>query len=150
MDKIPQRTKLAKIYRSVLDRYESYLVFPIRDPNFYQVLSVFLSAVFLFKPQPFLGVCLMSLILLSDWMDGAAARKYKLTSREGWMIDVVVDRISEGFIFVVYLGTFVGNLCFGIYLLNIIGSIYSIKSGKHLLLPIRFFYLIYLIIIAVR
>lgn len=150
MDKIPQRNKLAKIYRNILDKYEGNLVFPIKDPNFYQILSVFLSGMFLFKPQPVLGIGLISLILLLDWMDGAVARKYNLTSREGWMIDVVIDRISEGLMFVAYLGTFVGNIFFSLYLLNILGSYYSIKSGKHTVMAIRFFYLIYLIVIAVK
>lgn len=150
MDRIPKRSKLAKIYRDILDKYEGSLVFPIKDPNFYQVFSVLLSAVFLFRPQPVLGIVLISLILLSDWMDGAVARKYNLTSREGWMIDVVIDRISEGLMFIAYLGTFVGNLFFFLYLFNIVGSYYSIKSGKHTLIPTRFFYLIYLIVIAVK
>jgi phosphatidylglycerophosphate synthase len=149
MDKIPQRSKLAKIYRDILDKYEGKLIFPIKDPNFYQILSIFLSAIFLFKPQPILGIFLITLILLSDWMDGAAARKYNLTSREGWMLDVVIDRISEGLMFVAYLGTFVGNLFFSLYLFNIIGSYYSIKSGKHTLIAIRFCYLLYLIVITV-
>lgn len=145
MDKIPKRNKLAKVYRNILDRYEDKLVFPIKDPNFYQIMSVFLSALFLFKPQPIWAIVSILVILLSDWMDGAVARKYGLTSREGWMIDVVIDRISEGLMFVVYLGTMVGKIFFGIYLVNIALSFYSIKSGKHLLIAIRFFYLIYLL-----
>jgi phosphatidylglycerophosphate synthase len=150
MDRIPQRSKLAKIYRYFLDKYEPKLVFPVKDPNFYQVLSVLLSAIFLFKPQPIVGITLLIIILLSDWMDGAVARRYKLTSREGWMIDVTVDRISEFLIFVAYLGTLVGNIFFAMYLFNIMTSYYSVKSGKHFLLATRFFYLVYLIIIAVK
>jgi phosphatidylglycerophosphate synthase len=96
------------------------------------------------------GITLLIIILLSDWMDGAVARRYKLTSREGWMIDVTVDRISEFLIFVAYLGTLVGNIFFAMYLFNIMTSYYSVKSGKHFLLATRFFYLVYLIIIAVK
>lgn len=151
MDKIPQRTNLAKVlYRNLMDKYENHLVLPIKDPNFYQVLSILLSGVFLFKPQPLLGITLIVAILYSDWLDGAVARRYKLTSREGWMIDVVVDRISEGLMFVAYIGTTVGNIFFGLYLFNIIGAYYSVKSGRHFLLAIRFFYLIYLIFLAVK
>lgn len=148
MDKIPQRNKLAKLSREMLEKYENSLIFPVKDPNFYQILSVFLSAVFLFKPQPILAICLITIILISDWLDGAVARRYKLTSKEGWLIDVVVDRISEGLMFVAYLGTFIGNLFFGLYLLNFIGAIYSIKSGKQRLIALRFLYLIYLIVVV--
>lgn len=149
MDKIPKRSKLAKIYRDVLDKYEDKLVFPVKDPNFYQVVSVLLSAVFLFKPGIVLGIVLLAVILISDWMDGAVARKYNLTCREGWMIDVVIDRLSEALIFVGYLGTIVGKIFFGMYLINIVMSFYAVKSGKHLLIATRFFYLIYLLITLV-
>jgi phosphatidylglycerophosphate synthase len=151
MDTIPKRSTLAKVlYRNLLDKYESKLVFPVKDPNFYQIVGLLLSGVFLFKPHPVLGIILIVIILLSDWMDGAVARRYKKTSREGWMIDVVVDRISEGLMFVAYLGTFVGNIFFFLYLLNILGSYYSVKTGKQTILALRFFYLIYLLIIAVQ
>lgn len=149
MDKIPKRSKLAKIYRDVLDKYENRLVFPVKDPNFYQFISIFLSTVFLFKPGIVLGIVLLTIILISDWMDGAVARKYGLTSREGWMIDVVIDRLSEALIFVGYLGTVVGKIFFGAYLLNIVLSFYAVRTGKHLLIATRFFYLIYLLVVLI-
>jgi phosphatidylglycerophosphate synthase len=149
MDKIPQRSNLAKIYRNILDKFEGRLVFPVSNPHFYQVLAIFLSGIFLFRPNPSLGAVLLIIILLLDWVDGAVARKNNLASRKGWLTDVAVDRISEGLIFVVYLGTLAGNLFFMMYLFNILGSYYSIRSGKHTILPVRFFYLIYLIILIV-
>ena len=150
MDTIPKRTKLARVYRVVLDKYEHLLVFPIKDPNFYQIVAIILSGIFLFKPQPSIGIVLIVILHILDWMDGAVARRYKLTSREGWIIDVLVDRISEGLMFVAYLGTSVGNIFFGLYLVNILSSFYSVKSGKHFMLALRFFYLIYLITLTLK
>lgn len=146
MDQIPKRTAIAKIYRNVLDKYEDRLVFPVKDPNFYQIVSVLLSIVFLFKPGVLLAIILLVIILISDWMDGAVARKYNLVGRSGWMIDVAIDRISEGLILAVYLGTLMGKIFFGMYLINLIFSFYSVKSGKHIILAVRFFYLVYLLL----
>jgi len=87
---------------------------------------------------------IVTVVLISDWLDGATARSQKITSKEGWMIDVAVDRVSEGFIFAIHLDTYIGKVFFALYVLNTILSMYSISSKKHLILPLRFMWLIYL------
>lgn len=146
MGTIPTRSKLAGIYRKILSTWEKGLVLPIRNPSFYQVVAIFLSILLMFLGYKPVVVVLVFLILLSDWFDGAVARSQGVASLKGWMIDVVVDRISEGFMFIPLLDTFVGKLFFFSYLVNIGFSFYSVKTGKHILLPLRFVYLVYLIV----
>ena len=144
MDKIPSRSKLALVYRKVLDRYEGSFNLPINDPNTYQILALLLSIFLLFTTNKLLIIVIVSIIMISDWFDGLVARKNGLVGRRGWMIDVFVDRISEGLIFIPILGIAAGKIFCFLYLVNILLSFYSIKSGKHLILALRFFYLIYL------
>lgn len=145
MDQIPKRTGLAMIYRSVLNKWEKYLIFPSKNPSNYQVVGLLLSVGYLFTTNLIIQIVLVAVILILDWMDGAVARKYNLVGREGWMIDVFVDRLSEGFIFAVHLFTPLGTAFFVLYIINIFLSMYSVRSGKHLLLPLRFVWLLILV-----
>ncbi|MBI5448799.1 CDP-alcohol phosphatidyltransferase family protein [Candidatus Gottesmanbacteria bacterium] len=145
MDHISQRTQVAMLYRWVLSRWEKYLIFPIKNPSYYQVAGLVLSVVYLYVSSLVWQSILIGVILLFDWMDGAAARKYKVTGKKGWMIDVCVDRVSEGFIYLSALFSRLGTIFFLLYLCNIMLSLYSVKSGKHILLPLRFAWLLILI-----
>lgn len=145
MDQIPKRTGLANIYRSVLDKWEKYLIFPLKNPSYYQVIGLVLSVAYLFTSTLVIQSVIVGVVLILDWMDGAVARKYNLVGREGWMIDVFVDRLSEGFIFVALLFTPIGIVFFTLYILNILLSMYSVRSGKHLILPLRFAWLLILL-----
>ena len=145
MDQIPKRTGIANIYRSVLDKWEKYLIFPLKNPSYYQVIGLVLSVAYLFTSTLVIQSVIVGVILILDWMDGAVARKYNLVGREGWMIDVFVDRLSEGFIFAALLFTPIAVVFFAIYILNILLSMYSVKSGKHLILPLRFVWLLILL-----
>lgn len=146
MDKIPKRTKLARPYRVLLDRFEGVLVFPLKNPSHYQVIALLLSIYFLFLGSTVSKIVMLIVILVLDWYDGAAARKFGLANREGWMIDVAVDRVSEMFMFIPLIGTPLGQIAFGMAVLNILLAVYSIKSGRHILLALRFFYLVVLVI----
>lgn len=148
MDKIPKRTKLAGAYRSILDKYEGSLIFPFKNPSYYQVIGLLLSIVFLFLTSSVSKIIVLLFILFLDWFDGAAARKFGYTGKTGWMIDVVIDRISEGFIFISEIFNPIGRVFFLLYILNIFLSFYAVKTGKHYLIPIRFLYLILLIVRA--
>ncbi len=144
MENVPQRTALASIYRKPLELMEKFLPFGFFNPNYLQIFSLLASIFYLFINNHHLNFYLIVLILLADWLDGAAARARKTISKKGWMIDVVVDRISEGFIFAAHLNTDLGKIFFALYLINIFLSIYSIKSNKHLMLPLRFLWAFYL------
>lgn len=145
MAKIPKRIEIAKLYRKFLKPLERFLIFPVKDPNFYQVLSLSISVLFLFIENLYTRAVLVALVMFLDWLDGAVARRYKLANRKGWLTDVVVDRVSEGFIFASILFSIPGKIFFTLYLINITLSMCSIKSEKHLILPLRFLYFIYLI-----
>lgn len=146
MDQIPKRTGLAGLYRGVLNRMEKHLLFPLQNPSHYQLIGLVLSVAYLFQPQTTIQILLVAAILILDWMDGAVARKNKLANKEGWMTDVAVDRISEGLIFIAHLFSPLANTFFLLYLANIWLSIYSVKSGKHLILPLRFVWMVILIL----
>ncbi|MFS8158608.1 MAG: CDP-alcohol phosphatidyltransferase family protein [Candidatus Roizmanbacteria bacterium] len=145
MDQIPQRPGVAKIYRTVLMSLERYMIFPFRDPAYYSVAGLLLSIGYLFARSLALQVTIIAVILLFDWMDGAVARKYNKTSRAGWLIDVAVDRMSEGIIFASLLFTPLGSIFFISYICNIFLSFYSVKAGRHHLLPLRFIWLFILL-----
>lgn len=102
MGKIPKRSQIAQLYKQPFHKLEKLMPFLIKDPNFYQVFGLLFSIFFLFTKTNVHQITLISLILIFDWLDGATARKYNLTSRKGYLIDVVVDRISEGLIFLQY------------------------------------------------
>lgn len=145
MDKIPQRIKMALQYRAILNKFEGRLIFPVKNPSFYQVLALCISVYYLFSVGIGLRLLIVVAALILDWLDGAAARKYGLSSRAGWMIDVVVDRISEGFIFAGEFFTFEGKMFFTAYIVNIFLSMRSVKSGKHFILPLRFIWMVILL-----
>lgn len=145
MVQIPKRHFIAKSYRPLMDKLEKYMIFPFKNPSHYQVVGLLLSICYLYAKSPATQSLILGTILILDWMDGAAARKYNLASREGWIIDVFVDRISEGFIFTPALFSPLGTIFFLLYILNIFLSIFSVKTGIHFILPVRFYWLLILI-----
>lgn len=140
MATIPEKSIAAKPYRYILNKLEPHLVFPTKNPDVYSAFSVILSIPFLVVTDTAARLVLLTLVLFLDWMDGAAARKFKGISKKGYVIDVVFDRMSDGIIAASILGTTVGNLLFSLYLVNNILTIYAIKTGKHYLLAVRAFY----------
>jgi phosphatidylglycerophosphate synthase len=146
MDTIPKRSIAAAPYRHVLQLLEKYLIFPVKNPDFYTVLAVLLSIPFLFVQSIPVRFFLLICILLLDWLDGAAARKFKGVSKTGYVVDTVFDKISDGLVVVSVLGTGYGKILFFLYLINNLMTFYSIKTGKHYIMAIRFFYLVILII----
>lgn len=147
MVKIPKRNLLAQIYRKPAYKVERFIPLLSKNPGLYQFLALILSILFLFtQNQPFYQLILITLILLLDWFDGATARKQGITSKKGYITDVAVDRISEGLIFFTIINSNIGKFFFTLYLVNNILSFHSIKSGKHRIIALRFFYLLFLIV----
>ena len=145
MDTIPQRSHLAKFYRGILAALEGSLIFPFRKPEYYQVVGLLLSVSLLFIDSTVLKIVLVTTILILDWYDGAAARKFGVATRAGWMSDVAIDRMSEGFIFIAEIGNPMGKVLFFLFIVNIFLSFHAIGSKTSYLLAIRFFYLVVLI-----
>lgn len=145
MDTVPKRSIIASPYRFVLSKGEKYLWFPFKNPDVYTVTSVILSTGFLFISNIPSRLVLLIVILLLDWMDGAAARRFKGPSKKGYIVDVTFDRISDGIITASIIGTVYGNILFFLYLMNNLLSLMAIRTNKSYLLAIRFFYLVILI-----
>ncbi len=144
MDNVPQRRAIALPYRSVLSFIEERVYLPDITPSYYNVFSLMASAAFLCIRPTRLRVAGLALILMADWADGATARRYNRSSRSGYMIDVATDRASEGLIFAAAANTTVGRVFSVLWLVNIGLAYYSIRSGHHTSLPLRFAYMLIL------
>lgn len=147
MGTVPQRPAIARSYRWFLDAFEKHFSakIPWVNPSWYQLVGLFLSVFILFVQSDAIASLIVATVLLLDWFDGMSARVLGLVSRKGWMLDVTVDRVSEMFMFVPFLLSgewwwfFAG-------VVNILLSHYSVVTGKHRILPLRFFYLVFLIV----
>lgn len=146
MDKIPSRHFLAKFYKDILSQFEGYLPLPKINPSYYQIAGILVSMVILYTNGLWPKIFILTVILLLDWFDGATARKYQKTSYEGLLADIASDRLSEGFIFIREIASSLGRIFFLLFLLNIFLSFASLKLKKIYILPLRFIFLIILIL----
>lgn len=146
MDTIPGRLSIASPYRALLAGFEKLVPLLDINPSYYDTLAIGLSVLFLYTQTEWLKVLLITVILLTDWLDGATARRYNRVCRTGYVTDVVVDRLSEAFIFLAGLGTVLGQVFFLLWLVNVGLTFYSIYTNKHWSLPLRFVYMVILMI----
>lgn len=146
MDNIPIRSPLAMIYRRLLASLEKWIVLPNIRPSYYDVSGILLSLLFFVITSPWLKILILAMVLLTDWLDGATARQYCQLKKEGYMMDVMIDRASEGLIFAAGIGTVLGKVFFLLWMLNIVLGFYSVFSKKHTSLPLRFLYMVALIV----
>jgi hypothetical protein len=73
------------------------------------------------------------LVLLLDALDGIVARaKDQLSSKDGWMVDVSVDRISEAVICLALSRVFIL-----LTILNMGLALLSYRYKKHAIIPLR-------------
>lgn len=145
MGSIPVRRAVTRPYRSVLSMLEKQVYLPDISPSYYHAFAIVASILFIYAQAPWLKILILGLVLVSDWLDGATARRYHKCCRAGYMTDVVTDRVSEGFIFSTIVGTTLGQVFFLLWLANLILAFYSVHSNKHTALPLRLAYLIILI-----
>ncbi len=100
------------------------------------------SAACLYAPGALTKFLLVLLVFITDWYDGATARKLGTGSREGYLIDVTIDRFSEAFIFLADVATSpIARIFFLLWILNTALSLWSVATGRHRILPLRFAYL---------
>ena len=150
MDNVPQRRAIALPYRSVLSFIEKRVYLPNITPSYYNVFGLMASVAFFYVRATWLKVVVLALILLADWADGATARRYNRSSGSGYMIDVVTDRASEGLIFAAAADTTAGQVFYALWLVNIGLAFYSIRTGQHTSLPLRFAYMLILIFSRIK
>lgn len=145
MEVVPKRPNIASFYRKILSSFEGYLPLPNINPSWYEVFGLFLSFVFLY---PFIigaKIFILILILLSDWFDGATSRRYKTLSKDGYLIDLTSDRLSELVVFFPIDGTSLSWFFFFLALINVALAYLSVMTGKHKSMALRFFFLLFLI-----
>jgi len=132
--------------RSLTDKLLLSLPLPKINPDIVSALSVILSIFFILYSNLTYQIIMLVLIIFLDWLDGLIAKKHQYRKNEkekekGWMIDVFADRLSEGIISIIYFMPF-----FFLFFINCILSLWSYKSKKHFILPVRAILLLYLII----
>jgi phosphatidylglycerophosphate synthase len=127
----------------VLFVFEKRAPLPNINPAYYHTLALVLSVLSLYTPMPAQRIAIVGIVLVADWLDGATARRYRGGSREGYIIDVVTDRASEAFMFAA-AATPLGYVFFLLWITNCALAFYSVRTGLHTALPLRFTFLIVL------
>lgn len=137
MDSVPARPGVAAGYRAVLLALERWIPVPRINPSWWSLLGLVGSMVCLYASTPFQKPALVFGVLLTDWWDGATARRHGTTSREGYIVDVVVDRFSEAFIFLADVEHAAERVFFLLWMVNMVLTLRSARTGKHRVLPLR-------------
>ena len=138
-------------FRKPIDNLVIKLPFPKINPDYisYSTLVTTIISVYFFKKENLELFCLfLGITLLLDWIDGTIARKYDLESRRGWILDKVIDRISE---FILFAFIWPIGLIFVILEIFIIYLSYNKKYPLFLMFmpPLRFvLLLVYLVILT--
>ena len=146
MDTIPGRPRVASPYRTALSFLEKRTPLPNINPAYYHMLALVLSILYLYVDMPVQKIAIIAIVLVADWLDGATARRYMRGSRAGYIIDVATDRASEAFIFAAEAENPLGQAFFLLWIINSALAFYSVKTNKHVALPLRCAYLIVLIV----
>lgn len=140
----PKKYGFMKQIRSVTDRVTDSVPWPNIHPNIVsgsEVVVAILFVIALLDPTPARAWIAFGLLLLGnilDAADGSIARKYGYDMNKGWIVDVVVDRVTE----------FISFLLFPWYLmliwvLNLIYSIVGYIKGYHSMLALRIPFIFY-------
>ncbi len=135
----PVRLKFVKMAKKFLDSIFMGLPLPKISPNVVSGMSIITSIIFIFVldyPVPAFIVLLITFLL--DGLDGLIARKYKMASEKGYMVDVFSDRLSEGIVFTPFFVPW-----FYLFALNSILTVFGYARGKHRLIPLRPFFALY-------
>lgn len=142
-----KKLKYVVVFRKFTDEIILKAPLPKIHPDIVSALSLIFSVFFCFSTNLIYQISILIIVLLLDWLDGLISKKYQYRKNEaekekGWMVDVFVDRLSEGIISIIYFMPF-----FFLFALNCVLSLWSYKSKKHFILPVRQVLLLYLIII---
>ena len=142
MDRIPERPAVAGFHRRALGFGERFVPIPDINPSWWGVFGLVGSVIYLYLTDPAARFAMLFFVWVTDWYDGATARRYGKISREGYLIDDVVDRFSEGFVFLGDVSSSaVARWFFVLWIVNCALTLWSVHTGKHRILPLRFAYL---------
>ena len=145
MSAIPHRAAVARPHRRLLRYLEKQLPLPNVEPAYYDMLGLALSLLFRYARSRWQKALMVTTILVSDWLDGATARRYRRLRVSGYVTDIVTDRASEALIFVFEPGKRLARWFLWLWFVNSALAVYSLYSKRHLLLPLRVFYLLLLL-----
>jgi phosphatidylglycerophosphate synthase len=128
------KSEYVKKLRAITDSIPLQLPLPRVNPSLVSALSIVTSLAFILvlKHSPVVAWSLVVITLLLDWLDGLIAKKYELCSREGYLVDLIADRISEAILFIPYLMPW-----FCLFILNSILTLFGIAKRKQIILPLR-------------
>jgi len=137
-----------KKLRAMTDYFMLRLPLPKINPNIVSGMSIITSLGFVLSlslsENLIISFAFLAATLLLDWLDGLIAKKHNLVSEEGYMVDVVSDRLSEGIIFVPFFVPW-----FFLFSLNNILAIFSFTRKKHIILPLRHIFIIYFFFVVI-
>ncbi|MEM5771443.1 MAG: CDP-alcohol phosphatidyltransferase family protein [Candidatus Aenigmatarchaeota archaeon] len=135
-----RKLKISKDLIKLREFLFSGLYLPKVNPNLISSFTVILSIIFIliFDFHRFIAAILLILILILDALDGEIARRYKLNNKEGYIIDVTCDRLSEALIFFPFFFPW-----FFLFAFNLFLTILSFNKKIHIILPLRHLFLIY-------
>ncbi len=127
--------------RKEVDKVGLALPLPNVHPNVISGFSIMTSLAFLaiFRFSVVLSLLFLIITLVLDWFDGLIAKKFERGSEEGYLADIMSDRLSEGIMFVIFFPWF----C--LFVVNCMFSIISVAKKKHVILPLRHVFVIYVI-----
>ena len=128
------KSEYVKKLRAITDSIPLQLPLPRVNPSLVSALSIVTSLAFILvlKHSPVVAWSLVVITLLLDWLDGLIAKKHELCSREGYLVDLIADRISEAILFIPYLVPW-----FCLFILNSILTLFGIAKHKQIILPLR-------------
>jgi phosphatidylglycerophosphate synthase len=125
----------------LLAALEPWIPVPNINPSWWFLLGLVGSVACLYASTPEQKFALVFGVFLTDWWDGATARRHGTTSREGYIMDVVVDRFSEAFIFLADIEHAAGRAFFLLWMLNMALTLWSARTGTRRILPLRLVWL---------
>lgn len=139
LSQVHKKTRLVRRVRAVVDYLFLRLPLPKVNPNVLSGLSIITSLLFVLTLRVSSTVALSFIIitLLLDWFDGLIAKKHNLCSEEGYIVDLVSDRVSEGIMFTPFFVPW-----FFLFVINSILAVVSFIKRKHIVLPLRHAFLI--------
>ena len=111
-----------------------------RVSNIVSGISILTSMAFvLFLSHfPLVSAVFLIITILLDWFDGLIAKKFGRATEEGYVVDVMSDRLSEGIIFSVFFFPW-----FFLFVLNCFLSMKSVVRKEHIIIPLRHIFLVF-------
>ena len=133
------KSECVKKLRAVIDSVGLQLPLPRINPSLVSALSIVTSLAFVLvlKHSPAAALSLVMITLLLDWFDGLIAKKYEICSRQGYLVDLAADRVSEAILFIPYFAPW-----FYLFIVNSALTVFGVAKHKHILLPLRAVFII--------